>query len=204
LRVARTRNITIVEYLSELGRTLASGEILQLYNIQNQEISEEVYYQVIMQKTAALFEACCTMGALSAGASDDEIEAAGKFGRNLVIIFQIRDDIFDYYDSPEIGKPTGNDMAEGKLTLPVIYAVNNSDQPSIKNLARKVKDRTVDADEIAVLVDYTKTHGGIEYAERRMNDFRIEAMDFIDNNVGNDDIRDALRAYLDYVIERKK
>ena len=204
LRVARTRNITIVEYLSELGRTLASGEILQLSNIQNQEISEEVYYQVIMQKTAALFEACCTMGALSAGASDDEIEAAGKFGRNLGIIFQIRDDIFDYYDSPEIGKPTGNDMAEGKLTLPVIYAVNNSDQPSIKNLARKVKDRTVDADEIAVLVDYTKTHGGIEYAERRMNDFRIEAMDFLDNNVGNDDIRDALRAYLDYVIERKK
>jgi len=204
LRVARTRNITIVEYLSELGRTLASGEILQLSNIQNQEISEEVYYQVIMQKTAALFEACCTMGALSAGASDDEIEAAGKFGRNLGIIFQIRDDIFDYYDSPEIGKPTGNDMAEGKLTLPVIYAVNNSDQPSIKNLARKVKDRTVDADEIAVLVDYTKTHGGIEYAERRMNDFRIEAMDFLDNNVGNDDIRDALSAYLDYVIERKK
>lgn len=90
------------------------------------------------------------------------------------------------------------------MTLPVIYAVNNSDQPSIKNLARKVKDRTVDADEIAVLVDYTKTHGGIEYAERRMNDFRIEAMDFLDNNVGNDDIRDALRAYLDYVIERKK
>ncbi len=204
LRVARTQNVTIVKYLSELGRTLASGEILQLSNIQNQEISEDVYYQVIRQKTAALFEACCTMGALSAGASDEEIGEAARFGRNLGIIFQIRDDIFDYYDSPEIGKPTGNDMAEGKLTLPVIYAVNSSGSEVIRNLARKVKDRTVSADEIAVLVDYTKTHGGIEYAERRMNDFRLEAMEYLDNHVADDGIRDALGAYLDYVIERMK
>lgn len=204
LRVARTQNLTIVEYLSELGRTLASGEILQLSNIQNQEISEDVYYQVIKQKTAALFEACCAMGALSAGASAEEIEAAKTFGRNLGIIFQIRDDIFDYYDSPEIGKPTGNDMAEGKLTLPVIYAVNNSELPSIKALARKVKDRTVNADEIAVLVDYTKTHGGIEYAERRMDDFRREAQAFIDAHVPDEKVKDALKAYLDYVIERRK
>lgn len=204
LRVAFTRNITIVEYLSELGRTLAGGEILQLSNIQNQEISEDVYYQVIKQKTAALFEACCAMGALSAGASEEEIEAARLFGQNLGIIFQIRDDIFDYYDSAEIGKPTGNDMAEGKLTLPVIYAVNNSQHPSIKTLARKVKDRTVTADEIAVLVDYTKAHGGIEYAERRMDDFRREALGFIENHVRDEEIRDALSAYLDFVIERKK
>ncbi|MBP3511221.1 MAG: polyprenyl synthetase family protein [Prevotella sp.] len=204
LRVAFTRNITIVEYLSELGRTLASGEILQLSNIQNQEISEDVYYQVIKQKTAALFEACCAMGALSAGASEEEIEAARLFGQNLGIIFQIRDDIFDYYDSAEIGKPTGNDMAEGKLTLPAIYAVNNTPHPSIKTLARKVKDRTVTADEIAVLVDYTKAHGGIEYAERRMDDFRREALGFIENHVKDEEIRDALSAYLDFVIERRK
>lgn len=204
LRVACTQNLTIVEYLSELGRTLASGEILQLSNIQNQEISEDVYYQVIKQKTAALFEACCAMGALSAGAGDDEIEAAKAFGRNLGIIFQIRDDIFDYYDSAEIGKPTGNDMAEGKLTLPVIHAVNNSSDQAIRELARKVKNRTVTPDEIAVLVDYTKANGGIEYAERRMNDFRREAQAFIDGHVADGDIRDALSAYLEYVIERKK
>ncbi len=204
LRVALTRNITIVEYLSELGRTLASGEILQLSNIQNQEISEDIYYQVIRQKTAALFEACCAMGALSAGASDDDIEAARTFGQNLGIIFQIRDDIFDYYDSAEIGKPTGNDMAEGKLTLPVIYAVNHSSDQAIKALARKVKDRTVTADEIAVLVDYTKEHGGIEYAKRRMEDFRREALDFIENRVASEEIKAALGAYLDFVIERRK
>lgn len=204
LRVARTQNLTIVEYLSELGRTLAGGEILQLSNIQNQEISEDIYYQVIRQKTAALFEACCAMGALSAGASEAEIEAAKTFGRNLGIIFQIRDDIFDYYDSAEIGKPTGNDMAEGKLTLPVIYAVNNSPHQSIRVLAGKVKNHTITPDEIAVLVDYTKAHGGIEYAERRMDDFRREARAFIDGHVADGDVRDALSAYLEYVIERKK
>lgn len=204
LRVARTQNLTIVEYLSELGRTLAGGEILQLSNIQNQEISEDIYYQVIRQKTAALFEACCAMGALSAGASEAEIEVAKAFGRNLGIIFQIRDDIFDYYDSAEIGKPTGNDMAEGKLTLPVIYAVNNSPHQSIRVLAGKVKNHTITPDEIAVLVDYTKAHGGIEYAERRMDDFRREAQTFINGHVADEDVRDALSAYLEYVIERKK
>lgn len=204
LCVARTRNNTIVEYLSELGRTLASGEILQLSNIQNEEISEDIYYQVIKQKTAALFEACCAMGALSAGASQEDIKAARMFGQNMGIIFQIRDDIFDYYDSPEIGKPTGNDMAEGKLTLPVIYAVNKTQDAEMLQLAHKVKDRTVTPDEIARLVDFTKSHGGIEYAHGRMGDFRSDALAFLQNNVQSQEIRTALEAYLDFVIERKK
>lgn len=101
LSVARTGNQRIVEYLAELGRTLSNGEILQLTNIQNQEISEEVYYQVIKQKTAALFEACSAIGALSSGADEDRVEAAKRFGQNLGIIFQIRDDIFDYYDAAD-------------------------------------------------------------------------------------------------------
>ena len=155
LNVAKTGDQRIVEYLAELGRTLSNGEILQLTNIQNQEISEEVYYQVIKQKTAALFEACAGIGALSAGASTELVEEAKRFGQNLGIIFQIRDDIFDYYDSPEIGKPTGNDMAEGKLTLPVIYALNNSSYGSMQTLARKVKAGEVNPDEIAVLVEFT-------------------------------------------------
>ena len=115
LHVARTHSEKIVTYLAELGRTLSDGEILQLSNIGRRDISEQVYYDVIKQKTAALFEACCGIGALSAGASNEDIERAKQFGQNLGVIFQIRDDIFDYYDSPEIGKPTGNDMAEGKV-----------------------------------------------------------------------------------------
>lgn len=204
LNVAKTGDQRIVEYLAELGRTLSNGEILQLTNIQNQEISEEVYYQVIKQKTAALFEACAAIGALSAGADENLVEEAKRFGQNLGIIFQIRDDIFDYYDSPEIGKPTGNDMAEGKLTLPVIYALNNSSYESMQTLARKVKAGEVNPDEIAVLVEFAKQQGGIEYAERRMWEFHAEAAEFIEHRVGDEAIRKALSAYLDYVIKRNK
>ena len=122
LHVSITHNELIVRYLAELGRTLSDGEILQLTSIGDEEISEQTYYQIISRKTAALFEACCAIGAISAGMTEERVGEAKRFGRTLGMIFQIRDDIFDYYDSPEIGKPTGNDMAEGKLTLPAIYA----------------------------------------------------------------------------------
>ncbi|MBR4921274.1 MAG: polyprenyl synthetase family protein [Prevotella sp.] len=203
LKVAQTGNQRIIEYLAELGRTLAAGEILQLSNIQNQEISEEVYYQVIKQKTAALFEACAAIGSMSAGASDEEVQKARQFGQNLGIMFQIRDDIFDYYDSKEIGKPTGNDMTEGKLTLPVIYALNNSNYESMQTLAKKVKAGTINPDEIAVLVEFTKQHGGIEYAEKRMVEFSQLCMDYIESSVKEKTVKDALTAYVDYVIQRK-
>ena len=165
LNVSLTHNDLIVQNLAELGRTLAKGEILQLTNIDNRDLSEDVYYQVIEQKTAALFESCCAIGALSANASPEQIELAKKFGHNLGIIFQIKDDIFDYYDSDEIGKPTGNDMAEGKLTLPAIYALNSTANETMLNIARKVKDGNVSQDEIKQLVDFTKEYGGIDYAE---------------------------------------
>ena len=202
LHVSYTGNQQIIEYLAELGRTLAAGEILQLSNIQNQEISEEVYYQVIQQKTAALFEVCAAIGALSAGAEAEEVRKAGEFGKNLGIIFQIRDDIFDYYDSKEIGKPTGNDMTEGKLTLPVIYALNHTDFESMQTLAKKVKAGTINKDEIAVLVEFTKQQGGIEYAERRMEEFSQLCMDYIKVNVKEKAVKEALTAYVDYVVQR--
>lgn len=204
LCVACTHSEQIVTYLAELGRTLSDGEILQLSNIGRKDISEDVYYDVIKQKTAALFEACAGIGALSSGASEEDVEAAKLFGQNLGITFQIRDDIFDYYDSPEIGKPTGNDMAEGKLTLPVIYAVNNGGDESMCDLALKVKARTVSSDEIAKLVAYTKEKGGIEYAERRMWEFHAQAQRFIDERVKQPAVKEALQAYLDFVIKRTK
>ena len=202
LRVSLTDNQRIIQILAELGRTLAAGEILQLSNIQNQEFSEDVYYQIIKNKTAALFEACSVIGALSANASEEAVRAAAKFGQNIGMIFQIRDDIFDYFDSKEIGKPTGNDMVEGKLTLPVIYALNHTPYESMQTLARKVKAGTVNADEIAVLVEFTKEQGGIEYAERRMDEIGQESRVFIDKYVKEKAIKDALTAYLEYVIQR--
>ena len=204
LYVSRTHSEQIVQYLARLGQTLSDGEILQLSNIQNHDLSEDVYYEVIKQKTAALFEACAAMGALSANAGEEAVDAAKKFGQNLGIIFQIRDDIFDYFDSPDIGKPTGNDMAEGKLTLPVIYAINSTGDEEMKSLALKVKDHTVSKDEIARLVDFTKLHGAIDYAEKRMNDVHKEALYFLDDYVADVDIRASLSAYLDFIILRNK
>ena len=204
LHVSLTGNQQIVQYLAELGRTLAKGEILQLSNISNSEISEDVYYQVIKQKTAALFEACCAIGALSAGASSEEIEQAQLFGQNLGIAFQIRDDIFDYFDSEEIGKPTGNDMAEGKLTLPVIYALNSTEDADMLKLASKVKEGSVTPDEIATLLEFTKANGGIEYAEQKMEYFRQLCLDFIEKSAVKPDVKDALLAYVDFVIQRNK
>lgn len=209
LHVAHTGSQQIVAYLAELGRTLSNGEILQLTNIGRKDISEDVYYDVIKQKTAALFEACCAMGALSAGASDDAIAKAKKFGQNLGVIFQIRDDIFDYYDSPQIGKPTGNDMAEGKLTLPVIYALNSTRDEAMTALAFKVKDHAATPDEIARLVAFAKEKGGIDYAERRMEELHAEAVALLDS-ISKDDspekqaVKRALLAYLDFVIKREK
>jgi octaprenyl-diphosphate synthase len=202
LHVSYTHSEIIVRYLAELGRTLSNGEILQLSNIQNQDISEEVYYQVIKQKTAALFEACAAIGALSAGAPEEEIQEAKKFGQNLGVIFQIRDDIFDYYDQANVGKPTGNDMVEGKLTLPVIYALRSTGNQDMLALAKKVKAGTVTKDEIAKLVKFTKENGGIEYADQRMWELHAESVYFLEHEVHDEDVRKSLRAYLDYVIER--
>jgi octaprenyl-diphosphate synthase len=203
LRVALSDNHEIVQELAELGRTLAAGEILQLSNISNQEISEDVYYQVIDQKTAVLFEACCKLGAISVGAPRDVIEKAAKFGHNIGMIFQIRDDIFDYYDSAEIGKPTGNDMLEGKLTLPILYSLTHYENAAVLNLAKKVKNGTINNDEIAILIEFAKQYGGIKYAEKKMEEFAKECQSFIDECV-KPELKDSFKAYLEYVIQRDK
>lgn len=204
LQIAETKNVTIIKYLSELGRTLASGEILQLSTIQEKTISEEVYYNVISQKTAALFEACCSMAALSNGITGEELQRAKDFGRYLGLIFQIRDDIFDYYDSTDIGKPTGKDMLEGKLTLPVIYALNTNGNDEMISLAYKVKLREANSDDISRLVAFAKEKGGIEYAEESMEKFRKKCDDFIVSCNADDRIKKALFAYVDMVINRWK
>lgn len=203
LHVSYTSSDRIVSGLAELGRTLSDGEILQLENISNQTISEEAYYEVIKRKTAALFEACTEIGALSVGASKDDVEQARLFGLHLGMAFQIRDDIFDYYESNDIGKPTGNDMAEGKLTLPVIHAVLSTNNGAMKDLALKVRKGEVTPEEVAQLVAFTKENGGIEYAEAKMREFKNKAIGFIEEKIQDADIKQALNAYLDYVIERK-
>ena len=202
LNIARTNDCDIVCDLAELGRTLSNGEILQLTNIANTNFSEEVYFEVIRQKTAALFEACAVVGAKAGGADKQAVEAARAFGRNVGVIFQIRDDIFDYYQSADLGKPTGNDMAEGKLTLPVLYALNTTGDSQMAALARKVKARNVSAEEIAQLVEFTKNNGGIAYAEQKMAQCKALTDGFINQYIAQPQLQDALKAYVSFIIDR--
>lgn len=204
LHVSYTHSERIVRYLSELGQTLSNGEIMQLRSIDAHDLSEKVYFNIIRHKTASLFEACTSIGAASVGVVEDGIEEAKLFGRNLGIIFQIRDDIFDYYDSKEVGKPTGNDMAEGKLTLPAIYAINSTGNEEMRQIAFNVKDHNVSQADIDRLVEFTKENHGIDYAEKVMYDYRQRCQDFIKNNVVDSGVGDALKAYIDYMIERDK
>ena len=202
LNVSLTNHTEIIKSLAQLGQTLSSGELLQMNNFKEDGISEEIYYRVIEQKTASLFATCAKNGALSVGVSPEEVSASYEFGKAIGMIFQIRDDIFDYFDSKEIGKPTGNDMAEGKLTLPVIYALKSTGLEPMLQLAKKVKNGSVSSDEIAVLVNFAKERGGIDYAVKKMNDFSEIAKRYIDFHVKQSSIRDALTAYLEFVALR--
>lgn len=201
LQAAQTSNIHVVEIISRLGGTLSEGEVYQLANIRKEHISEEAYFHIIYHKTAALFAACAELGAISAGGNADYVARAKRFGELVGLCFQIRDDIFDYYEDSKIGKPTGNDMLEGKLTLPVIYAIQHADNERVTKLAARVKSGEASAAEIAELVDYTKSHGGIEYAERRMRELHNEALQLLDA-WQNAEVRESLRGYIDFVVDR--
>lgn len=203
VQVAMTRNHDIIEVVSRLGQDLADGELLQLSNVSNLSFSEEVYFEVIRKKTAVLFAACTKAGALSVSANDEVVESARLFGEYLGLCFQIRDDIFDYSDSKELGKPTGNDMHEGKLTLPVLHVLNTVADDEAHSIARKVKLGSATSDEIARLIEFTKRHGGIEYARHTMYAYRQKALGLL-VYYPDTAVKRALTAYLDYVVEREK
>lgn len=190
----------LVDILASAAQRLSNGELLQLYNISNEVISEDTYYEIIRNKTAALFSACATSGAIVAGASEEDAELLRQYGENLGICFQIKDDIFDYEDA-NVGKPTGNDMKEGKLTLPAIYAVTHSNG-EMDEIVGKVKQSKATEEEIATLVAFTKKNGGIEYALAAMNEYAQRAKHMLDK-FPESDTKTALLAYVDLVIERK-
>ena len=200
---AFTGSLRIVDIISRLGGTLSEGEIFQIANIRSEQISEEAYFRIIDHKTAALFAACAELGALSADAGEEFTEKTRRFGEIVGICFQIRDDIFDYYSNSEIGKPTGRDMAEGKLTLPVIYALNSTNDAAMLALADKVKKGEADRAEIEALIAFAKQNGGIEYAERKMQELRSQAYAAI-ASFKNEAVRKSLEQYIDFVIDRQK
>ena len=201
INASKTGNTHLVEVVSKAAQELSSGEILQLSNVQNESFSTDVYFDIIYGKTAALFSACTEGGAMSVNASKDNVDNLREIGRLIGMCFQIRDDIFDYYSDASIGKPTGNDMKEGKITLPVIYALNKTNDEAFKKIALRVKSGEVTLDEIDALVNFTKENGGIDYAVKVMNDFADKAKDIL-SSYPDSDIKSSLVHYIDFVIGR--
>ena len=202
-KASQTKNLRIVDHISSLGKQLSSGEILQLSNSKKNELSEEAYYDVIRLKTAVLFASTAEVAAISVGASEYDVKRMYDFGDNLGICFQIRDDIFDYYDNPKIGKPTGNDMLEGKLTLPALYALRTAQDDDMFFLASKIKQGSADKQEISTLIEFTKSHGGIEYAEKCMRSFAERALNLL-SDFKHEEIRSSLVSYVNFVTQRNK
>lgn len=200
---ALTGQLALVELVSRLGQYLSEGEIIQLSNTNASDFSEDVYFDVIRKKTAALFASAAEAGAKSVGSSDEMAEKARLFGEMLGIAFQIKDDIFDYFSSDELGKPTGNDMREGKLTLPALYVLNSLKDDAMCQLALKIRSLEATPDEIAHFINYIKDNGGIEYATQVMVNFRNKALDLLPDTA-SDELKEALTRYVDFVIERKK
>ena len=198
-----TRRNDIVEVIARLGQSLSEGELLQLSSVANTDISEKVYTDVIRKKTADLFAACTAAGALSVGATPEEVEKSRMFGEYVGLCFQIKDDIFDYYDSAEIGKPTGNDLREGKLTLPAIYAVNQSGNEAMREMAYKIKNGQASDHEITRFIQFVKENKGIEYAKDIMYKYREVAVQLL-SAMEDSAVKKSLFAYLDYVVERTK
>ena len=200
---ATTRDYRIVEELSILGKALTRGELMQLDLQRNGSYSEENYINVIKYKTASLFVCCCACAVYSADADTEMLERFKKFGENIGICFQIKDDLFDYY-SNDVGKPTGSDMREGKITLPALYVLENSNNPLLEPIRAKLTaSQFLDENEIGQLIRISIEEGGSGYAENMIERYRSEALALLPDDI-SDELREALTAYIDYVIKRDK
>jgi octaprenyl-diphosphate synthase len=195
------QNARIWTILADVGKRLAEGELLQLNKADGETVSENHYFKVIGNKTAALFAACTEVGAIAAGADDKTVAQIRSFGDNLGIGFQIKDDIFDYSDSCLIGKPTGNDLKEGKITLPLIFALQHSSDEERKAILNKLHLIPDNEDYIVEIQEFARIKGGIRYAEEKMDFFKQKALAAIAPFPENEE-KEALIAILDFATNR--
>lgn len=202
IRSIHTGDLRIIGIISNLGRDLSEGEIKQLETAEESILDEQCYLQVIFKKTATLLSACMEIGAISAGATDEVISLCRSIGKNLGYCFQIRDDIFDYFNEVQIGKPTGNDLREGKVTLPLLHALRQGGEEA--NRYRKMiltKDFT--EENISALISFAKKQGGIAYAEQRMQEYYLAAIEQL-QQLPKSAARQSLLELADFITRRKK
>lgn len=198
-----TDDLRVIRAIANLGKLLSLGEMDQIYNARYHELNEEAYFKVISHKTASLFVTCVSMGAYCTGVDDWRLEAICEFAELFGRCFQIKDDIFDYFDSKSIGKPTGNDLREGKVTLPLLYALTDSPAPTHekKELRRLLQEESVlSDDDIRRLIAFAHANGGIDYAYATMERMREQAVAILARF--DSPVTAQLTALLDFVIAR--
>jgi octaprenyl-diphosphate synthase len=198
----KTSDLNIVRIISELGQNLSEGELNQFSLASDIIIDEKAYFDVIDKKTASLMRASIVIGAITGGADSKMISKFMRLGSILGICFQIRDDIFDYF-SNNVGKPTGNDIREGKITLPLIYALRNAPHELSQVMMQIIEARDYSEENIAILLDFAKEYHGVKYAYSKMNEYLAEAETIISDFRFNDEIKTLMNLFLSYLKERK-
>ena len=192
----------LLKIISVAVREMSEGELLQIEKARTLDITEEVYYDIIRQKTATLIAACCSLGAASVKPNSNDIEILRKFGELIGMAFQIKDDLFDY-GTRKIGKPTGIDIKEQKMTLPLIYTINNCSTKERNWIVNSIKRHNKDQRRVKDLIELVKNKGGLDYAVKKMKYFQSEALKLI-KNYPESYYKDALVMMVNYVIERNK
>ncbi|SDT63086.1 octaprenyl-diphosphate synthase [Mucilaginibacter mallensis] len=192
----------LLRIVSEAVKQMSEGELLQIEKVRRMDIGETVYYEVIRQKTASLIASCCACGAASAGADKETIEKMRLFGEKIGIAFQIKDDMFDF-GTDDVGKPLGIDIKEKKVTLPLIYSLNNCDAATKKRMINLVKNHNDEAEKIKQIISFVKSSGGLEYAETQMKKYQDEAFEIL-NTFPEGDSRLGLEQLVRFTTERNK
>jgi len=192
----------LLKIISVAVREIVEGELLQIEKARKLDITEDVYYEIIRQKTATLIAACCSLGAASVKPNTNDVERMRKFGELIGMAFQIKDDLFDYGEEA-IGKPTGIDIKEQKMTLPLIHVLNNCSKKDQDWLINSIKRHNKDKKRVKEVIAFVKDYGGLEYAVAKMKQFQEEAL-FLLKDYPESEFKSSLILMVNYVIERKK
>jgi octaprenyl-diphosphate synthase len=195
------QDFKILQILSEAVRQMSEGELLQIEKARKLNLSEKIYFDIITHKTASLLAASCAAGAFSTTGNQETAEKMRQFGEKVGVAFQIKDDLFDY-GSANVGKPTGNDIKEKKLTLPLIYTLNNIDAATKQKLIYIVKNQNTDKTKVKIVIDTVAASGGIQYATEKMNAYRDEALAIL-HSIDNKTITAGLEDLVRFTTDRK-
>lgn len=202
LLATENKDFDLLTVVSNAIREMSEGELLQIEKARNLDITEDIYFEIIRQKTATLIAACCEIGARSVDVSDEMASKMSRFGELAGIAFQIKDDLFDYTSANLIGKPIGIDIKEQKMTLPLIYSINTANPTEKRWLIRSVKKHNHNKKRVNEVIEYVKSHGGLNYARQAMYDYRDRALRVLEE-FPDSEAKDSLETMLNYVVERK-